>query len=60
MSNDQRIEVTFKIPKGRTVTYAGEQMKDGQKRKVTPHDKEWLAERGLITAQPSGKGKGGE
>lgn len=53
------VEVTFKIPKGYTHTHAGQQVADGQKAKVSPRQKERLAERGLIvTASRTGlKGK---
>jgi len=52
------IEVTFKVPKGRTVTHAGKPVADGDKRKCTPAQAEWLAERGLITQAPkAGKSK---
>lgn len=55
MSNATEVEVTFKVPKNRTVTFRGERVKDGDKRKATPRQKERLAKRGLITAAPKSK-----
>lgn len=48
MSNAKEVEVTFQVPKDRTVTHAGKQMADGEKCKVTQRQAARLAERGLI------------
>ena len=42
------VEVTFQVPKDRTVTHAGKPVADGEKCKVTPRQAEQLAARGLI------------
>ena len=58
MSNE--VEVTFKVPKDRTVTLAGKPVADGEKCKVTLRQAGQLAARGLIK-QPrrSGRSKAG-
>lgn len=60
MSNETKVEVTFKVQKGRTLTFAGSKVADGEKREVTPRQKERLAKAGHITAQPKPSNKPGE
>lgn len=49
MSTKQKIEeVTLKTPQKGSFSFRGEPVKDGQVVEVTPGQKEWLKERGLI------------
>ena len=48
MSNAKEVEVTFQVSKDQNFKYAGKPVADGEKRKVSPSQAAWLAERGLI------------
>lgn len=58
MTTSNEVEVTFKVPKDRTVTFRGKPVADGDKLSVSLRQKQRLAERGLITAQPKAETKG--